>query len=148
MCSRGRSAVDRTGTIAASEVCGSEKGMFSVYSHSTHFWLLLLLPGCQRSQNQQASRKKQRTSLHASWPYVSAHPLSSHQYHKHENPSPHWKKYLPCWLENTAEIKLLPLIPSPKVNQEDSGFISIYVKSPFWVPHYERMPTQHYSMGH
>ena len=40
------------------EVCGLEKGLFSIYLHSMHSWLLLLLPGCQRSQNQQASRKK------------------------------------------------------------------------------------------
>lgn len=40
------------------EVCGSEKDLFPSYSRSMHSWPLLLLPGCQRSQNQQASRKE------------------------------------------------------------------------------------------
>lgn len=52
------------------EVCGSEKDLFSIYSRSTHSWLLLLLPGCQRSQNQQASRKKRE------YPCISSISLS------------------------------------------------------------------------
>lgn len=75
--SRERLAKDKT--VTTLEVCGPEKDMSSIYSRSKHSWRLLLLPGCQRSQNQQASREKREH------PCISTKILSPHQKKKKSN---------------------------------------------------------------